>query len=176
MPNLNKVKTGPKIIPIPEWAVDLYRNGETLTEVARMIGRPYSTVRFALIRYGIEIRSIKEALIISRFDRGGATRGKKRPRFSDTHRTKISASLKARGGRGFSERVGNYIQITMGPNKGRGQHVVIMERLIGRRIERHEVVHHVDEDKHNNTPSNLQLMTRKEHARHHATTRHYAKS
>lgn len=47
------------------------------------------------------------------------------------------------------------------------EHVMIMERIIGRRIKRSEVVHHKDEDKTNNNPSNLELMTRSQHCAHH---------
>lgn len=56
----------------------------------------------------------------------------------------------------------------MGEHKGRLEHVVVMESLIGRRLYYNECVHHVDHDKTNNNPENLQLMTRSEHAKLHA--------
>lgn len=43
-----------------------------------------------------------------------------------------------------------------------------MEKIIGRRLFANEVVHHKDENKLNNDINNLQLMTRSEHAAHHA--------
>lgn len=55
----------------------------------------------------------------------------------------------------------------MGENKGRGVHVVVMERHIGRRLDADEVVHHIDGNKHNNDLSNLQLMKRADHTRLH---------
>ncbi|KLN96228.1 hypothetical protein VK86_11345 [Moellerella wisconsensis] len=56
----------------------------------------------------------------------------------------------------------------MGENKGRSAHVVIMEKIIGRKLIPNECVHHIDRNRSNNSPENLQLMTRESHARHHA--------
>lgn len=50
---------------------------------------------------------------------------------------------------------------------GRHQHRVVMEEVLGRKLESWEIVHHKDENKHNNSPENLQIMTASEHAAHH---------
>lgn len=50
---------------------------------------------------------------------------------------------------------------------GRHQHRVVMEKKLGRKLKTNELVHHIDHDKHNNHPNNLQLVTRAEHARIH---------
>ena len=47
------------------------------------------------------------------------------------------------------------------------EHRFIMEQLIGRKLKRTEVVHHIDGDKSNNNINNLQLMTLSEHTRIH---------
>lgn len=53
-------------------------------------------------------------------------------------------------------------------NRGRvKEHILIMEDMIGRRLEKWEVVHHKDWNKLNNLPSNLQLMTASEHNKLH---------
>ncbi len=47
-------------------------------------------------------------------------------------------------------------------------HRVVMENHIGRVLEKNEVVHHKDENKHNNQIDNLELMTSSEHAKLHS--------
>lgn len=49
----------------------------------------------------------------------------------------------------------------------RHQHRVVMERVLGRKLKKGEIVHHVDGNKKNNHPSNLQVMTQADHARLH---------
>lgn len=50
---------------------------------------------------------------------------------------------------------------------GRHQHRVVAEQMLGRPLKRGEVVHHKDGNKHNNDPSNLEVMTQGEHMREH---------
>lgn len=46
-------------------------------------------------------------------------------------------------------------------------HRHIMSIKLGRWLEREEHVHHIDEDKLNNTPSNLEVLTNSEHTKRH---------
>lgn len=59
---------------------------------------------------------------------------------------------------------------------GRGhyekEHVLAMERFLGRNLERGEVVHHIDGDKLNNGLENLYLMENGGHTRTHQTLQH----
>ncbi len=51
---------------------------------------------------------------------------------------------------------------------GRHQHRVVMERVLGRKLRRGEIVHHIDHNKKNNHPSNLALFkNQSEHVSHH---------
>lgn len=47
------------------------------------------------------------------------------------------------------------------------EHRLIAKAKLGRELKPDEVVHHIDGNPHNNKPSNLQVMTRAEHMRHH---------
>lgn len=47
------------------------------------------------------------------------------------------------------------------------RHRLVMEKKLGRKLESWELVHHMDEDKSNDHPDNLELTTRPDHAKHH---------
>lgn len=61
----------------------------------------------------------------------------------------------------------------LGRRRNRREHRVVMERIVGRRLEAWEVVHHKDGNPSNNDPSNLELQEFGAHtARHHTGSRH----
>lgn len=47
---------------------------------------------------------------------------------------------------------------------GRHQHRVVAEKMLGRKLKKGEIVHHIDNNKHNNNPKNLLVMTQAQHA------------
>lgn len=53
------------------------------------------------------------------------------------------------------------------------EHRYVMEQALGRPLERSEVVHHIDGDKQNNRPENLQVMSQGEHNRLEDASRAY---
>jgi hypothetical protein len=50
---------------------------------------------------------------------------------------------------------------------GRHEHRVVAETMLGRPLQRGEVVHHQDENKLNNDPSNLLIMVQGDHMKEH---------
>lgn len=52
------------------------------------------------------------------------------------------------------------------------EHILVMERYLGRHIKRDEVVHHINHNRQDNRIENLQLMTNGEHSKHHNAERH----
>lgn len=47
------------------------------------------------------------------------------------------------------------------------EHIVVAEKMLGRHLVEGEVVHHKDRNKRNNSPDNLQVMTRADHNKLH---------
>lgn len=149
---------------------DLYKSGMSIPQVSDETGIPMSTLRFRFKKAGILRGRTDGVRIAARDGRlGSGLRGKKRV-FTKEWRKRISDS-KSGAGKGHSVKPSGYVEITMGENKGRLQHVVIMEESIGRRLYANECVHHVNMDRSDNRIENLCLMTRSEHARLHALER-----
>jgi hypothetical protein len=144
---------------------------KSIPEVSQILKISLSTIRLRLKEFGF-LRSRKEGIRVAvkngKF--GNHMRGKKRV-FSDEWKRNLSTSLRKSAelrARGTSIKPNGYVEYTRGPNKGRSVHAVAMEEHIGRRLLPNEVVHHIDDVKTNNDISNLKLMTRSEHASHHA--------
>lgn len=68
-----------------------------------------------------------------------------------------------------------YVQVYLGPRQYRKEHFLVVERHIGRKLSRVEVVHHIDTDKQNNGLKNLVLLANEsEHQKAHASLRSVA--
>lgn len=75
-------------------------------------------------------------------------------------RAKLSVSMRKDSGKGYTKSFGAHA------------HRKIAERKLGRKLRRGEVVHHIDGDKRNNSPDNLQVFKNQaEHAKWHAIHR-----
>lgn len=127
----------------------LFDDGHTAKEIAAAFDCSTAPVKKVLKRLGLR-RPAKQ--------RPGAIAGARNPAWNGGRRT----------------RVDGYVEIWT-PTGPRLEHRVVMERTLGRAVAEHEVVHHRDGNKQNNDPSNLELMTQSEHARHHAPEMHAAR-
>lgn len=155
-----------KVILVGEYAA-----GKSIPELSREFDMSRSTVRQRLLEAGV-LRTRKDALRIAGENGklGGGLRGKKRV-FTDAHKNNI-AIARTGTGRGFSIKPNGYVELTTGADKGRLEHVVVMEKSIGRRIAVNECVHHLNHIKSDNRLENLQLMTKADHSSLHASENH----
>lgn len=62
-----------------------------------------------------------------------------------------------------------YLYIRQEDGKYKAEHRSIVEEMLGRKLTCDEVVHHLDENKQNNSIENLVVMDREEHAKLHHT-------
>lgn len=74
-----------------------------------------------------------------------------------------------RGGRSVTAQ--GYIRVYTGNNKYQLEHRLVMERHIGRKLDRTEQVHHKNHNKTDNRIDNLEIIGIKEHSRIHTTAR-----
>ena len=158
--------------PLPQWACDLYTQGMSPKELGEILGVSISTARASLIASGVKMRKPSESMALSSFKWGSHMVGRKLGSPSAETRAKISAANFGRGKGTRTKHTGYEVVTRHGPNQHRGVHDLVVEAIIGRRLEKHEVVHHKDQNRKNNDPSNLQLMTRSEHQKLHMKLRH----
>lgn len=69
------------------------------------------------------------------------------------------------GGRSIDDR--GYVRISVDGGY-RYEHRMVMERILGRELDYNETVHHINGDKQDNRPENLEVLSRAEHAGHHS--------
>lgn len=106
----------------------------SIPEISFKTGIPRSNVRYALKKAGV-LRKRSDAIRISSDlgKLGSGLRGKKRV-FTEEWKKNLSESKKRSAdltAKGTSLKPSGYLEITRGENKGRSQHVVIMEEFIG---------------------------------------------
>jgi hypothetical protein len=134
--------------------VELYRSGKSTVEIGNEVGLTPGAVQSILRIRGVKTRSVKQSL------------KKKYPngRFGEQ-------ASRWKGGRRYTAK--GYIQIySMGHPYADSagyvmEHRLIVEKQLGKYLEKEYDVHHIDGDNRNNDPSNLLVLTRKEHARIH---------
>lgn len=137
-----------------------------LQEMANLFGLNRSSFRLVFVERNIRINTIEESFCLVKDKLSKRFKGKKRGPMSLAHREKLSKARLGKG-KGISTKKTGYQQFTMGENIHRGVHVVLFEKILGRRIKPGECIHHIDGNPSNNNINNLAFMTTSAHARLH---------
>jgi len=117
--------------------VDMYKKGFSLAECSEKLGPYPSIIRDWCIRAGI-LRTQKEGRLLQ-FEKGKGV-GEDHYRWS--------------GGKNVSK--AGYVMLHVGHGKkNRAEHLVVAEKVLGRKLKKGECIHHIDGDKENNMNNNL---------------------
>jgi hypothetical protein len=154
-----------------EELINKYKSGLSIPDLFKECGIPKSTIRYCLKKNNV-LRSNKEGIVLAgKQGKLSTTKGKTRI-FNDEWIKNIGIGRKKWGetfAKGITLKKSGYLEHTNGVNKGKHAHIVIMESYLNRKLNKNEVVHHIDGNKQNNCVENLQVMTRSEHSSLHAT-------
>ena len=130
----------------------LYEQLGSCSAVARMLDVPIPTMRNRLIRAGVSLRT-------------GFRSPKAVRHYGPDHRNWKGGTYIMSNGYVMA-----YAPEHPDASKGKGyvlQHRLVMERVLGRYLTGSEIVHHRNEDKQDNRPENLELLTRSKHMKLH---------
>lgn len=168
-----------------EKMIALYESGKSTTQVAKEIGCSVATVAFHLNKranglrpkkvidwpvdkmrqwYEVERKTVEEIGVLLGISSKVVNKACKRFGFAMRPRgQKFGSEHKGwKGGRTIDK--AGYVLVYMPEHPDSNsngyirEHRLVMEKKLGRRLEKHEVVHHIDENTSNNDPDNLELF------------------
>jgi len=141
-----------------EWLIEQLRT-KTLVQIADEIGTTSGNVADRVRRYGLSVSNSKSE----------AVKASLKKRFPEGRYKEKSSNWK--GGRRL---VNGYIKVYAPdhPDSTQGaifEHRLVASQKLGRRLTKDEVVHHINGNKQDNRPDNLEVHTRGEHFHQHYT-------
>src|SRR5579863_246863 len=140
----------PAKLVIPDLAslIASYVAGEPLKRIQERTGISQPALRHHFLEAGVRLRSHSEAR---------------------TPQVKLrqSAAKKATAMAAARTHIHEGYRFVYAETGYRREHRVVMERKLGRPLLESEIVHHIDGDRLNNDPSNLELTNQQDHSRSH---------
>lgn len=162
-----------------EWIKHIYLVEKmSLVDIAKETGSTPGNVRSVLVSFGVEIRNEKEALKVKypngRYGELASNwQGGKRKATTPNPQYKKRLGELAANWKGGKVATSGYIYIYNPdhPNATKAgyvmEHRLVMEKELGRYLERSEIVHHINGDRQDNRVENLQVVSRSKHVSDH---------
>jgi len=171
-----------KDMPCDEAIIAAYlKDGVTMKDVSKELGISVGYVHKALHKSNTYIKPRPYMQLFSEEARKKNADKRRGRKLSDDHRRNI-AKAKALHCAGHKKmRDDGYISVYFPEHPAASkdgyvmEHRLLMEKKIGRLLEKDEVVHHINHNRKDNRLVNLKLMTFKEHAALHMKERHAKK-
>ena len=158
-------------------AAALYASGRSIKQVSVETGLGFGTVQRHVIAIGL-VRTVESGKALAtaegRHNKKGRPAGWRHTPESIERQREAALRRNAATARRWCEKARGYAYVTTGPDRGRLVHRVVMERVLGRKLDSAEHVHHIDGNGLNNDPSNLMLVSNSEHTRIHNEQRRAA--
>lgn len=151
-------------------AIEAYESGMTITEVAAHIQTPQMTTFRWLQKSGIRMRALGEIRKGKPWsDARRAHHPEKQKRPDDAPRGYDILSQRSLGNRSTQKR--GYVVVVTGRKEKQYEHILVAEKAIGRKLQKGEVVHHINCIRNDNRPENLLVCTISYHLKLHAAMR-----
>lgn len=167
-----------KKITVPDFEiVSIYNHGSSSNEISKIFGISGTQVLRILKANGVPIRSMSEGKKISHsrpstlVKLSASATGRRHKEASKEKLRKRVGPKNANWRNGLTVNSQGYLTFSAssanGAHAGKALHSVIAEWAIGRPLSEGEVVHHIDRNKLNNDPENLEVMSATDHAHLH---------
>lgn len=155
----------------PSWLAERYAH-HSLASIAAELGVHRNTVRNRMILFGIERKGRGEYFAgVPKPASQKQKMSEARRRFWEAHPERDDFRLnqsRVKTKHGISKGYRRVYTLEIGRRR---EHILIVEKAIGRKLRPGEQVHHVNGNKLDNRPENLQLLTNSEHQKIHNATR-----